>query len=367
MNKKLKTIIINVIIFSSLLMIIEFGSSILLDLNQYYNTQVTYKENLKSNLPNYKGIYWAKTHFKEFNELPTEYKSYFGWRRTFYKGQTINIDSFGIRKTIQKTNEKLQAPIAIFLGGSTIWGTGVNDENTIPSLFAKKSKKQYTVLNYGESSYSAYQSHQFLQMNIIKGIKPKLIIAYDGVNNSPVHLPNFFSNARENQIISKMKGQDTKFNSYFMRSTKDLISKAKGKFFPTTIESLKEDKIISNKRNTTAAIELLESWLLTLNLSKEVGAEFYCILQPNAFYSKPNIKNIENQLEKNNYKYGYAYYKNILKLIQENTKYSELKENFINLTSVLDNIPNVYIDYCHLSPNGNVIITDFIVNQLENK
>ena len=56
-----------------------------------------------------------------------------------------------------------------------MWGTGVNDENTIPSLFSVKSKKKYRSVNYGESGYSAYQEYLFFNLKLIEGIKPQLV------------------------------------------------------------------------------------------------------------------------------------------------------------------------------------------------
>ncbi len=142
MKKVLKTITINLLVVVALLMVIDFFSMIIVD--TITATSRT-RSNLESstpdqnvNLRNYKNTPWAKTHFQEFKSLPTNYKSYYGWRRKAYKGETINIDSFGIRKTTGASIK--DAPLAIFLGGSTIWGTGENDEGKIPAIFKKKNR-----------------------------------------------------------------------------------------------------------------------------------------------------------------------------------------------------------------------------------
>ena len=56
-----------------------------------------------------------------------------------------------------------------------------------------------------------------------------------------------------------------------------------------------------------------------------------------------------------------------MKLLKTDKKYKELKPHFINLTLSLDNVSNVYIDHCHLSPNGNEIITDLLIDHFEKK
>jgi hypothetical protein len=54
---------------------------------------------IRAGLPNYQGIDWADTHFREFLELEEVHHSYVGWRRLPYQGATINIDQDGMRRT----------------------------------------------------------------------------------------------------------------------------------------------------------------------------------------------------------------------------------------------------------------------------
>ena len=44
-----------------------------------------------------------------------------------------------------------KSPLVVFLGGSTMWGTGVDDANTIPALFAKIAEGRYRAMNLGEA------------------------------------------------------------------------------------------------------------------------------------------------------------------------------------------------------------------------
>ena len=65
-----------------------------------------------------------------------------------------------------------------------MWGTGSNDQNTIPSLFSKLNN--VNAINYAESGYSSIQSLNYLNTLIIKedlSLKNKLVVFYDGVNN----------------------------------------------------------------------------------------------------------------------------------------------------------------------------------------
>ena len=347
-----KTIGINLLILIALLMIIDFCSMIIVDSSRLFDG----KEDIRGELPNYDNFSNAKILFKEFNSLRSDYKSYYGWRRKTYNGETINIDSLGIRKTIGKFDKK--NPTAVFLGGSTMWGTGASDENTIPSLFKRKSKINYNVLNYGESAYNAYQSLIFLQTQIAKNFIDDidLIVTYDGVNNS-YFTKNYFAHKREKQINNLLKGQDSKKEYLFMNNTKTLISEIK------KIYSMPITPTLSNDVHKQAAIELLESWLMMKKLAVTENAKFVCILQPNAFVGDANTENIKNIID-NSSKDSYQYYSYVKLYLNTNDRYKVLKPHFIDMTNAFDNLPNVYIDFCHVSPNGNKIIVDNLLKRL---
>ena len=105
-------------------------------------------------LPNNQNISWAEKHFEEFNKLKTTYYDFIVWRRDDFNGETISIKK-GLRRTLQAEGAikpSLEGSQAWFFGGSTTWGTGLNDEYTYPSMFAIKTG--YHVTNFGETGYS---------------------------------------------------------------------------------------------------------------------------------------------------------------------------------------------------------------------
>jgi hypothetical protein len=68
---------------------------------------------------------------------------------TPFTDETINIDEHGMRRTYSDRTVTPVDAIA-FLGGSTVWGTGVDDDRTIPSDFVKWNP-EYAGYNYGGS------------------------------------------------------------------------------------------------------------------------------------------------------------------------------------------------------------------------
>jgi len=371
MKKVLKIIIYNFLILLALMMILELISAIYLNFahsRQKNKTGEISTQDTRANLPNYQGIEWAQTFFAEKNKVSAKYRSYIGWRRFPFKGETINIDNEGIRRTVQKNHLKESLPTVVFLGGSTMWGVGSDDANTIPSCFARKMSNKYHVLNYGEVGYSAYQGFQILHLNICKGLLPDLVIAYDGVNNSPARISEPFTHVREERINRIIEGtnREPEYSTYFLKSTRDLIKKLKRKTVIPRKRSKKNILIFTDEQNHMAAVELLESWLASYNACQAIKADFICIIQPNSFIGSPNTENLGKSLENHPYRNGSKYYEDVLELMNSE-RYNILKENFINLSNALDSIPNVYIDFCHLSPNGNEIIAGQIIKHMENK
>ena len=94
-------------------------------------------ETTKHTMHIYRDFPWAKKHFEEFQELPTSYFDYITWRRNDFYGETIVIEN-GLRKTFKpKIPDNNIKEDFWFFGGSTTWGTGVNDYNTFPSIFSR--------------------------------------------------------------------------------------------------------------------------------------------------------------------------------------------------------------------------------------
>src|SRR5262245_43968292 len=141
-----------------------------------------------AHLPNYANIDWAEQHFRELiraqpnvsNHARTDFKSFIGWRRHPFTGETINVEGpYAQRRTVNK-NQAVDAKRAYFFGGSSMWGTGANDEGTIPSQFAALTRMRSD--NFAEAGYTAHQNLMFLIQLLQEGHRPDLVLFYDGVN-----------------------------------------------------------------------------------------------------------------------------------------------------------------------------------------
>ncbi len=144
-------------------------------------------ENDRADHP-YHGQPWFPAFVREFSaSLEMEWAPYVYWRRRPMVGEYINVDSSGIRRTVQARPTSATPRGIFFMGGSTMWGTGQRDAWTIPSIVAEslaaRNITDVALTNYGETGYVSTQELIQLQMALRKGARPAVVVFYDGLND----------------------------------------------------------------------------------------------------------------------------------------------------------------------------------------
>ncbi len=123
-----------------------------------------------------------------YASLQMQWRPYVYWRRRPMTGQYVNVDSAGIRRTVQPAPTTARPRHVFFLGGSTMWGTGQRDAATIPSLVAAglvaQGQGDVVVTNYGETGYVFTQELIQLMMELRNGARPDVVVFYDGINDA---------------------------------------------------------------------------------------------------------------------------------------------------------------------------------------
>jgi lysophospholipase L1-like esterase len=134
---------------------------------------------------------WVTRYYEEFRASDAvRWMPYVYWRRGAYRGRYIDVDTNGIRHTLEPTAAASAAgsPIKIFMfGGSALWGTGARDDFTIPSALARELESKglhAKVINFGESGYVSTQEVIALLLRLQDHEVPDLVILYDGVNDT---------------------------------------------------------------------------------------------------------------------------------------------------------------------------------------
>lgn len=338
MNKIVKVVMINAIVFFVLFIFISLSIFV-------YSYYIDVKDDLRAQLPNYKGVAWAETHFLEFSQLSTLYYDYIIWRRRPFSGETINIDQNGIRTTV---NGERKDRTAFFFGGSTMWGTGADDANTIPSIFASNSP--YKAYNFGETAWTAHQSLNQLMKLYIEGQRPDLVVFYDGYNEVSHKCRselNFYSAAREHQMRQTLRySTNPKKPKYYVRLFLNLADKIKNFSSKTPHRNchLKPDKA------RLIATALVQDWQVAKSLVEGYCGQFVAILQPNAYVGSPRLDHLQKVESDEQLRLQISA---VYPVVRQEMAARNIGHDF---TDAFDGEEYLYIDPAHVSPAGNARI-----------
>jgi hypothetical protein len=134
-------------------------------------------------------------------------------------GKYVNVSREGVRSNGRPEAPAGQRPFRVFaFGGSTMWGYGVPDAETIPAhleraLAARHPGRAIEVRNYGRGYYgSAQESALFLSL-IRRGITPDAAVFLDGLNEATAaygegDAPAFDQPARMRELSAMWKQSD---------------------------------------------------------------------------------------------------------------------------------------------------------------
>jgi lysophospholipase L1-like esterase len=140
-----------------------------------------------ADMPAYRGYPWARTFWREQKEqLSLEYHPFGLWRSRPFSGQTINVDTAGVRRTAYSRCGP-DDPVVWLFGGSTMWGFGSPDWETIPSLLARRYAdrgRPVCAVNYGEDSWRAAQGVVKLTLELKTAPRrPDVVVFLSGCND----------------------------------------------------------------------------------------------------------------------------------------------------------------------------------------
>ena len=185
----IKILFYNCVVLLALVGMLVLAPPIVVGLNKVFirNVWSVRGEDLRAQLPIYEGVDWAETYFKEIQSISAKYYDFIVWKSDDYSSETINIVD-GLRKTVEPQLLNGEQKEVWFFGGSTMWGVGVNDTNTIPSLFSRDAGVK--AKNFGGRGYVSRQSYALLANQYLKSrpIPPllfrKTVVFYDGANDN---------------------------------------------------------------------------------------------------------------------------------------------------------------------------------------
>jgi len=317
----------------------------------------------------YQGQPWASRYWDEWKETinSLQYQSYVIWRRAPFAGQTINVDAGGIRKTSYSSCDASEYTIWIF-GNSSLWGTGVPDWDTIPSLLAKKyadAGRKTCVKNFGEKAWVSTQEMIQLMLSLKQAEKsPDLVIFYDGVTDSYLPYQSSIADAHFNFLQTKRQFESLgnngasleylkRTNTY--RTLMELRSMLVGGSGGHDRAHLTSEEL-SSMAATTYSNYLKNVRLINL-LAQSYGFRCAFFWQPTLLAGNKPLTADEirlRQSELSDHPGSDAVVQATYNLF-ENYR----NGNFFDLVNVFDKDPEArFIDFSHTGPAGNQIIAD---------
>ena len=361
-----KIILINIFILAGLFtapsIFLKFFNKIKSNLNLVQNKT----SDPRVSYPTYKNRDFANQLFSDNSKLSMQYYAFIGWKRKPFKSKYINIK--GNYKTRISLGEDIENS-TWFFGGSTIFGTGSSDKQTIPSHYNQLSNDN--VFNFGETSWNSRQSLNLLINLIADGEFPKKIIFYDGVNDvltfCRTEIKNLPSHAYVNKIREKL----------FTSEQKLFAKKITNFIVEPYISLFKKDELIpenaydchkNTNKSRRIARHLVENWHIAYLISKKQGAEFKGILQPTIFSSGVKYDYFDNKSKNrlNLFKAQYeSVYPEIINEMKQKCKTDrDFCESLVDGRYWLSGKENIFIDWCHVNGAGNQIIAEKMIQNI---
>ncbi len=306
--------------------------------------------------PAYVDKVYANKIYKEYRLLESQYIPYAIWKFKEFHGKCINIDKNGLRVSIPKGTGKSNKRL-FFFGGSTMWGVGVDDSNTIPSIVSRYLNKDnystFEVFNYGQVGYVSTQELIQLILELQKGNVPDIVIFYDGVNDiyASIFSPGITSyHENYEQIKSRMEAKGIIKGAYFNSSFFNLVNYIKNRIRKgASGQDSKEDIRVKD-----AIDGYLANLQLVQKLSEKYDFKFIAFWQPVVLIDRKVLTEYE-KIEKT--KMGEKLIRIYTKAHENIGKRHLDGIKLFDLSNIFENEKgDIYIDFAHLENKGNSIV-----------
>jgi hypothetical protein len=301
----------------------------------------------------------------------TEWHSYVYWKARPHQGNFFNIDDEGMRRTLNPASGD-DKKIFLF-GGSTIWGSGVSDQDTVPSRLAEdlaaRGWKNFQIKNFAQPGYVSTQSVIALLLALRNGDRPDVVVFYDGFND-------FFSSFQNGEagIPQNEDNRRIEFNSarsfisvgvpappsflVYLRNHSVFLSTV---LAPSSSLAPSLNPRFPGKGSEKLARETLKIYWENLKLLKQISEEnhfgLFTFWQPTVYSRTPSPKgelaikaSLKRQFSESLETFFEEGYREVGQAISKPL-------HFFDLQKVLDDQSgNLFTDFCHLTGEGNRIV-----------
>lgn len=307
-------------------------------------------------LPNYPDKEQARQIFWGGKLTVEDYAPFVGWTRLPQQTRYVNIGADGYRVHGLGRDAGPDAPSVGIFGGSTVWGTGVDDDSTLPALFDQLSEG-HRVFSYAQGGHNARQNLALLVNLIAEKRMPETVIFYNGHN----HMIHCYSESLNTHgAAERMRNtlaERPRYGSIYhdliappVRRIQEILRK--GKRGGVGGRCADDPEVADQVAETLVRIWEMAHLLVTSN-----GGRFYAFLQPTAFNGAPRLDHVK--LRKGDRREQNA-------AVYPRIKARAAKLPYVtDLTNAFDGDEYFYIDTAHVTGNGNSIIAQRMIERVE--
>ncbi len=301
-------------------------------------------------LPIYTDKEQARLIWKEFADAnQVGYVPFVEWRRKPYTGRTITIGRDGDRIWPGAPNHSADAPVVRMFGGSSLWGTGVTDAQTIPARL-QRLRPGLRVLNHGESEHNSRQGLERLVNVLSSDQRVDVAVLYEGFNDvltlcrDDVDLNGHGEQVRMRAILDRAGTPGYLLAGKTMELLANVFASNHAAFTCDT------DPV----RARAVARVVVNQWRFARTLLRARGAETVAVLQPVAEIGTPDLgyfEDVETPGEPSNGALA-RQLRAVYPYLQEVAR--RPGNGWIHdFSGLFDDAGPTYIDHVHLSAEGN--------------
>jgi lysophospholipase L1-like esterase len=373
-------------IFSVILaaVLLELGATML---RSAYHRGRPHDSQSMASSPPYQGYAWAQEFWKEeyqrrASSTAHHYVPFLIWGERPWHSSTINVDENAIgnlRRTVNPANpgcDQMQRKVIWMFGGSTLFGMGVPDMETIPSHVSHElnagGRGCFEVVNLGMEGYLTDQELILLVEALKSGQRPDMVVFYDGVNEAYAAaapgIPGRPTPHLEFESIkARMEGSVSSALDFLRNSNAVQLARA-------IVGRLRrsESSIPASAEETARAAATLDNYQANVrvlrNLAQAFNFKVLFFWQPSLASGNKPLTPFEEQFRSELQGSPQANSLAMLKAVNEEAERRSLQGgDFIFLGRIFDSVQEpVYIDHLmHLGPRGNQIVAQAIARAIE--
>jgi hypothetical protein len=318
---------------------------------------------------------WAERYWYEFRlSRKQQFYPYVVWRRSPFKGKTIEVDRNGVRLTPGADCSAKSFKVFTF-GASEMWGTGSPNWGTIPAHLQKGLEKlrqgPVCVMNFAESAYVSTQDVIMLLMQLRSGNVPDVVLFYTIGDDIYAANQSGQAGALENldQIAAWFEGRrepDTFVDRLRSTYSYRLIDLLMGKL---TIANPQQEKPTPSKLVTYESMgidvaklsdlivqDYFGNYEIVSALAQKYGFKYFFFLPPRLRMGNKPLTSEEQEM-KHRTEIEAALDKLYTAVYQTIERESSKYQNFYSIVHIFDRYDSLlWIDAAHVTPIGNQLI-----------